>query len=56
MFPDVKTQLTDSRLEGFTEPSMLAIQRSREAAQRLWEEIGRTLAGNPFAQTSSLGR
>jgi hypothetical protein len=54
MFPDVKTQLTDLQLEGFTEPSMLAIQRSREAAQRLWAEIGRLLAGNAFAPPAAL--
>jgi hypothetical protein len=54
MFPDMKTQPTEIRLEGLTEPSMVAIQRSRDAAQRLWAEIGRLLAGNPFAPAAAL--
>jgi hypothetical protein len=54
MFSDVKTQLTESQLEGLAEPSMLAIQRSREAALCLWAEIGRLLAGNPFAPAAAL--
>jgi hypothetical protein len=54
MFRDVQTQLLEAQLEGVEEPSMVAIQRSREAAQRLWVEIGRLLAGNPFAPAAAL--
>ncbi len=54
MFPDVKTQPTDAQVEGFTEPSMVPTRHSREAAQRLWAEIGRLLAGNPFAPAAAL--
>ena len=54
MSSEVKTQLTATQLESFTEPSMVAIQRSREAAERLWAEIGRLLAGNPFAPAAAL--
>ncbi|MGH7516848.1 MAG: hypothetical protein ACREOC_05180 [Gemmatimonadales bacterium] len=31
------------------ETQVIAIQRSREAAERLWNEIVRQLAGDPFA-------
>jgi hypothetical protein len=31
------------------EPSMVSIERSREAARQLWDAIGRLLAGDPFA-------
>ena len=54
MFRDVKTQPLEAQLEGFEEPSKVAIQRSREAAQRLWVEIGYLLAGNPFAPPAAL--
>ncbi|MGH7629558.1 MAG: hypothetical protein ACREOF_09210 [Gemmatimonadales bacterium] len=35
--------------ESIEETRAIAIQRSREAAERLWDEIVRLLAGNPFA-------
>lgn len=35
--------------ESLEETRAIAIERSREAAERLWGEIVRQLAGDPFA-------
>lgn len=55
MSADVRTQAFGANPVPWKEPPAVAIQRSREAAQRLWVEIGRALA-EPFAQSSAVGR
>lgn len=54
MSPDMKTQSTSSRSRASGSRRWFAIQRSREAAQHLWGEIGRLVAGNPFTPMAAL--
>jgi hypothetical protein len=45
MLPELMTLTEKASTEELEEPPMVAIQRSRQAAEKLWDEICRLLAG-----------